>query len=394
MCPPGGLPAVFGEFHAGDGFPTVAIYNHMDVQPASPDGWKSADPFVMEIDADGNYFGRGTTDDKGPALAALYGASMAHAAGVDVNVQFFWEMEEEIGSPNFPTFLETLPTERRPDAVAVSDTIWVDSERPAMPYGLRGMLTFFLRLETGAGGATHSGLVGGLARNPFAELCTLLSECADGRTGEILIPGVTDSVRPLSPDEAEGFVASGWSAAAFCKAHKQKSLRTDDPAEATQRIWARPTFEIHGITGGYTGPGILTAVPPRAEAKVSMRLVPDQDPHMVLDCVRRFVAERNPDVELISEATLRPFLGPRTGPIADAAADAVEAAFGRRPALVREGGSIGAVVQMEEHFGVPIVMMGLSLPEHHYHGVDENFSWHQASRGIEMFREFLSRVGP
>ncbi|MAE71587.1 MAG: peptidase [Gemmatimonadetes bacterium] len=388
----GGLPGVHGRIRSGSGAPKVVIYNHLDVQPAPVEGWSIPDPFLMEIRDDGTYLGRGTTDDKGPALAALFGAVLAGRAGTPVDVELIWELEEEIGSPSFGPLLDALPAGPRPDVVAVSDTIWVSTNKPAMPYGLRGVLTFYLRLETSSGGPTHSGLTGGLARNPFAEIASLVSQCADARTGAILIPGVYDDVRPLDDEEREGFAASGWSAEAFRTAHRLNSLRSDDPADAMERIWARPTFELHGITGGYEGPGIMTAVPPRAEAKCSMRLVPDQKPERIFELVRTFVAQRNPDVEVVFDAKLEPFLGPRTGRYAEAAAAAVESAFGVRPAFTREGGSIGAVVTMQEKLGAPIVLMGLSLPEHNYHGVDENFSWRQASRGMVMFRGFLGRV--
>ncbi len=388
----GGHPALHGRIRSGSRAPKVVIYNHLDVQPAGAEGWTSDDPFRMEIEAGGRYLGRGVTDDKGPALAALYGAVLAREAGVPIDVELLWELEEEIGSPSFGSFLDSLPSDLRPDVIAVSDTIWVSTDRPAMPYGLRGILTFFLRLETARGGATHSGLTGGLARNPLAELAALVSECVDARSGEILIPGVHDAVRPLADEEQEGFLASGWSAEDFKAAHRLKSLRSEDPADATERIWARPTFELHGLTGGYEGPGILTAVPPRAEAKCSMRLVPDQEPLEIFELVKAFVASRNPDVEVVFDAQLAPFLGPRSGPYAEAAAAAIEGAFGRRPAFTREGGSIGAVVLMQRKFDAPIVLMGLSLPEHNYHGDDENFSWSQASRGMMMFHDFLARV--
>ena len=386
----GGHPGLRLRFDSSPGAPIVAVYNHLDVQPAAArDGWSIPDAFRLEIRPGGEYIARGTTDDKGPALSALFAAARVHAAGGGPNIHFYWEVEEEIGSPNFPVYLGAIPAAERPEVVVVSDTIWVDSETPAMPYGLRGMLTFFLRLEAASGGPTHSGLTGGLARNPFAELADLVSRCADARTGEILVPGVMDDVQLPSEAEKADFVRSGWTTEAFRAAHGLRLLRSDDPLNAMLRIWARPTFEVHGISGGYTGPGIMTAVPPRAEAKCSMRLVPNQDPERVFQCVRRFVAEIHPEVDLELEACLRPFLGPRSGTYADAASAAMKHAFGRKPTFIREGGSIGAVLQMEEALGVPIVFMGLSLPEHHYHGIDENYSWSQAGRGIQMFEHFF-----
>jgi acetylornithine deacetylase/succinyl-diaminopimelate desuccinylase-like protein len=169
-------------------------------------------------------------------------------------------------------------------------------------------------------------------------------------------------------------------------------MREGDSADIASRIWARPTFEVHGIVGGYTGPGVKTAIPYQAEAKVSMRLVPNQDPDKIFRLVRSFIKERNPDVEIIPESFLKPYLGPHTGPYADAARDAMRTAFGRNPAFVREGGSIGAVVTMQKYLKAPIVFLGLSLPEHGYHAPNENFDWEQASGGMKMFARYFETI--
>jgi len=157
-------------------------------------------------------------------------------------------------------------------------------------------------------------------------------------------------------------------------------------------LWIQPTFEVHGMVGGYTGEGVKTAIAPRAEAKLSMRLVPNQNPDKMFSLVRKFVKERNPDVQVIPESFLAPFLGPRQGPYIDAATDAMRFAFGKKPALVREGGSIGAVVTMEKYLKVPIVFLGLSLPEHGYHAPNENYDWEQASGGMRMFERYFENL--
>src|SRR5262249_17345826 len=162
------------------------------------------------------------------------------------------------------------------------------------------------------------------------------------------------------------------------------SLRVNDAKEGSQRIWALPTFEVHGIVGGYSGPGVKTIVPHQAEAKISMRLVPDQDPLKVLEALTKFVKARCPDVEIISEGTLNSFLGEFKVPYAVAAKAAMTKAFGKETAFTREGGSIGAVLSMTEILKAPIVFLGLSLPEHGYHAINENFDWQQASGGIAM----------
>jgi acetylornithine deacetylase/succinyl-diaminopimelate desuccinylase-like protein len=389
-----GYPVVTAEFKptnvgGGGNLPTVTIYNHIDVQPADPAEWIKP-PFDMQID-NGVYRGRGSTDDKGPALSVLYAAKYAHENGLPLNIKFIWELEEEIGSPNFEGFLKDNLKDLGTDSVVVSDTIWVSRERPAIPYGLRGMMCCLFKLKTGAKDV-HSGLTGGLARNPVGELAKLISLCYDAETGEVKIPGFYDHVSPVDEDELENFVKSGFSVEKFRQAHELSKTRTDDARDGAARIWARPTFEVHGITGGYSGPGVKTIVPHQAEAKISTRLVPNQDPDKIFEAVKKFVAKHAPDVEVVPEGSLKPFLGEFKGPFADAAAAAMKAAFGAEPAFTREGGSIGAVVSMQEHLKVPIVFLGLSLPEHGYHAINENFDWQQASGGLRMFVEYFELI--
>jgi acetylornithine deacetylase/succinyl-diaminopimelate desuccinylase-like protein len=384
-----GNPVVIGKFVTGSNRPTVTIYNHLDVQPANEPQWQRA-PFVFHKDGN-RYIGRGSTDDKGPALTALFGARYAVEQGTAVNVQFIWELEEEIGSPNFEHFLKGKAKELATDSIAVSDTIWIARGKPAVAYGLRGLAPVRLILETGSKDV-HSGVTGGAARNPITELCQLIAECYDVRKGHVRIPGFYDDVAKLSKREMENFLASGFSVRQFKQAHELKKMREGDAPDIASRLWARPTFEVHGIVGGYTGPGVKTAIPYRAEAKISMRLVPNQNPEKVLKLVRAFIKEKNPDVQFIPESYLSPYLGPHSGRYADAARDAMRTAFGKEPAFVREGGSIGAVVTMEKYLKAPIVFLGLSLPEHGYHAPNENFDWEQASGGMKMFARYFETL--
>ena len=384
-----GNPVVVGEFTSGAGAPTLTIYNHMDVQPAQEPQWKQ-EPFVFRKE-NGSYFGRGTTDDKGPGLTALFAAKYAIECGVRLNIRFIWEFEEEIGSPNFEEFIKGRLSSLRTDSVLVSDTIWLSRGTPAIPYGLRGMKPARLLLRTG-GKDAHSGLTGGAARNPIGELAQLLSQLYDARTGRVKIPGFyKDVVRP-TPKEIKSFVSSGFNLKSFQAAHELKLLRTKNPREVMLRIWANPTFEVHGLAGGYQGPGVKTAVPPWAEAKVSMRLVPKQKPQKVFGLLKRAVAKLNRDVQVLDEAGLEPYIGPWTGPSADAAREAVRFGFGKTPAFIREGGSIGAVVTMQKYLKAPIMFIGLSLPEHGYHAPNENYDWGQTSGGIKSFVKYFDDV--
>ncbi len=384
-----GNPVVFGQLIVDRRYPTVAIYNHLDVQPANEPEWVR-EPFTF-FKHDDRYEGRGTTDDKGPALTALMAVRYAVDNGIPLNFKFFWEMEEEIGSPHFEQFMKKKRREVKTDSVLVSDTIWISRTKPAIPYGLRGLLGFTLTLETGKKDA-HSGTTGGAARNPIGELCQLIAQCYDARTGRVKIPGFYRDVKRASAEEIQNYLASGFSVRRFMRAHEFKSLRFTDPARVLKSIMAEPTFEVHGIVGGYVGPGVKTVIPPRAEAKISTRLVPHQDPDKIFQLVRDFVRSKNPDVKVTHEATLRPYLGEFTGPYADAGRRAVTFAFGKEPAFTREGGSIGAIVTLEERLGVPIVFLGLSLPEHGYHAPNENYDWGQASGGMKMFVKYFSEI--
>ncbi len=384
-----GHPLVYGRLPGDPAWPTVTLYNHMDVQPADGDAWRT-DPFRLTTKGD-RYYGRGATDDKGPALTAFLGALAAREAGVPLNLAFLWELEEEIGSAHFEAAITRNRERMATDSVIVSDTVWTARGKPSSPAGLRGMMTFRLTLETAETDA-HSGMVGGAARNPLAELMQVVAACVDGRTGEVLVPGFYDEVEPLADADARDFLASGFSVETFMRDHKLASLRTSDALEVMRRIWARPTFEVHGVVGGYTGPGVKAIVPPRAEVKCSCRLVPNMTTARTMAVVRDFIRSRFPDVQVHEGHGLEPFRGHTTGPLADAVRDAYRFGFGATPAFTREGGSIGAVPTMERVLGAPVLFLGLSLPEHGYHAPNEHFDWEQASGGIAAFARYFATV--
>lgn len=385
-----GYPVVSGGWTVDPSYPTVTVYNHMDVQPAQEPEWKQA-PFAFQNES-GIYRGRGATDDKGPALAALFGARYAIEQGVPINVRFLWELEEENGSPSFAAAIKNRAAIPRPDSVVISDTIWLSKNQPAMPYGLRGLLGARLLLRTGSKDA-HSGVTGGAARNPLAELMDIVHACVDAKTGKVKIPGFYEDVVEPTKAEIKSFLQSGFQVNRFKQAYGFKTLRTQDPAEVMRRIWAAPTFEVHGLVGGYHGPGVKTVVPGHGELKVSMRLVPNQTPEKAFSLLKKHVAKLNPDVKVEREGMLHPFRGVFDGPYVDAVKRAVKAGFGKEPAFIREGGSIGAVVTMQKAWKIPILFMGLSLPEHGYHAPNEYFDWGQASGGMKAFVHYFGELG-
>lgn len=387
----GGHPLVVGRLVEAPGSPSVTLYNHLDVQPADGDAWRT-DPFALTIDGN-RYIGRGATDDKGPAITALLGALAARDADIPLTINVLWELEEEVGGAHFASALSAHRDRLRTDSVVVSDTVWVTRGKPSTPAGLRGMQAIRLTLRT-AENDLHSGVTGGAVRNPLAELLQVVSACVDARTGDVLIPHFYDDIEPLTDDQAHQFLRSGFSVETFMRDHhlETSSLRVTDPLEVMRRLWAWPTFEVHGVVGGYTGPGVKAAIPPAAEVKLSCRLVPNMSCQRTLERIRDFISERFPDVEVHAEPGLDPFKGRTSGPLADAIRSAYRFGFNTDAVFTREGGSIGAVPTMEQILGAPVMFLGLSLPEHGYHAPNEFFDWDQASGGIAAFAHYFDRL--
>ncbi|MFO0775302.1 MAG: M20/M25/M40 family metallo-hydrolase [Nitrospiraceae bacterium] len=385
----GGHPLVSGGWMTGAHHPTVTIYNHLDVQPAQEPEWRQ-EPFAFRNE-DGVYRGRGATDDKGPALTAMLAAKFAIEQGLPINIRFLWECEEEIGSPNFAATLAKSAAIPRPDSVVISDTIWISNEQPAIAVGLRGLLAVRCGLQTGTKDA-HSGVTGGAARNPLAELAEIAAACVDAKTGRVKIPGFYKKALSPTAKDVKSFLRSGFRVDRFMDAYGFTSMRTKKPADVMTRIWAKPTFEVHGLTGGYHGPGVKTVVPWKGELKCSMRLVPNQTPEEVFALFKRHVKKLNPSISVEADGMLHPFRGVSDGPYVEAIHTAIRAGFGKSPAFTREGGSIGAVVSMEKAWKVPILFLGLSLPEHGYHAPNEHFDWRQASGGMRAFATYFQRL--
>jgi len=385
-----GHPLILGYLETDRNAPTITLYNHLDVQPAVPSEWKNP-PFQFMIKENNYYLGRGATDDKGPAITALLAAKYAMEENIPLNIKFIWEMEEEIGSPNFEVAIKSKKQKLNTDSILVSDTIWISRQKPAIPHGLRGLMTATLTLTTGTQD-THSGLTGGAARNPIGELCQLINRCYDPISGKITINGFYDKVRNPSPEELKEYKNANFTVSQFKKTHGFKSLRSKDTSQLVQAIWCKPTFEVHGIAGGYMGEGIKTIVPSSAQAKISTRLVPNQNPTEIFQLLKEFVKKENPDVEVTLGATLNPYLAEFSGPYAKAAGESLHKGFGLKPFFIREGGSIGSVVSMQNIWAVPIVLLGFSLPEHGYHAPNEYFDWFQAAGGIKTLVHYFHRV--
>lgn len=381
VVPTKGTPAVLGRFAHPEPKARIVIYNHYDVQPADGANWEQEDPFRFEVrehpEREFLYLGRGTTDDKGPALCALRAAEWVARHRLPIEVVLLWESEEEIGSPNFEDVLTARRELLAGDAVIVSDTIWPSATQPAISTGLRGGLLASLRLRTAAK-ETHSGLSGGVARNPLRELSALATAIGTAEFWK-------HDALPASVEEVESFLRAGFDPEYFRASHQLEKLESEIPLEMMLRLWARPTFEVHGLVGGYAGPGIKSTVPGEGELKISFRLVPAQRPEQLFERLQAFVHTFNPDVEVAAVSSFEPYRGPTSGRVHEAIVHGIEQGFGKTPALVREGGSIGAVPKMARVLGVPIHFLPLSLPEHGYHAPNERFDWKQARGGIASY---------
>lgn len=393
LVPTAGHPIVVARTPARPGRPTVLVYGHYDVQPANiADGW-TRPPFEPTI-VDGVLFARGATDNKGQIAAHLLGAaallSPTAADGPPVNLIFLIEGEEEIGSPNLRPFLERHRQELRCDAVVISDTGMLGPDLPTLTYGTRGIAA----LEVVAAGPAHdlhSGIFGGAIANPCAALADLLAALhhPDGR---IAIPGFYDDVVPLAPWERAAWAQLPITDADLRQAAGVTAFWGEPDYTPVERIWGRPTAELNGLGGGFQGVGSKTVIPREAFAKLTFRLVPDQDPDRIGQLVKAFIESRVPPAIRFT-VTLghggRPFVMDPSGRWGTVARRALEQTFAKPVALIREGGTIPILHDLREILAAEVLLLGLALPNANAHGPDENFPLANFAAGIRLHQAFL-----
>ncbi|MBI4616516.1 MAG: M20/M25/M40 family metallo-hydrolase [Planctomycetes bacterium] len=387
-----GQDSVYAESPVVPGKPTVLVYGHYDVQPAArEDGWEG-DPFTL-AERDGLLVGRGVSDDKAPVLALVKAVAAFTRSGIGfpVRFKFLIEGEEETGSPNLDALVSERLERLRADLVAISDSSWIADGKPCLVYGLRGLVYGYVRVR-GPKVDVHSGHHGGPLANPHIELARILA-ATRAPNGKIKIPGFLDRVRPVGAAEKKRIRALRYDLAAWKKELGLEKTLAKNALDCLLQRWALPTFEVHGITGGYTGPGSKTIIPSHAEAKVSMRLVPDQDPDEIRRLFEEHVKRLSPDAEVRWEVGGPAFLTDPEGPHLEAARRAFLDGFGVKPCLVREGGSIPAVGLLSKKLGVPIVLLPIGLPDDGAHSPNEKFSREHFEKGIEMFVHYFRIVG-
>lgn len=388
-------PLVLADWLGAPGRPTLLCYGHFDVQPAEPIGPWRHPPFEPVVEHDVLY-GRGASDDKGQLFIHLKAveAVLKSARALPVNVKFLLEGEEEIGSPSLAAYVPRHRRSLQADAALVSDGALFAPGLPTLTTGLRGML--YTEIEvTGAQRDLHSGQYGGGAPNAVGAAAAIVAALKD-RHGRIRVPGFYGRVR--APSDAE---RAAWSRLPFQEGRYLEELGTDvAPGEPDypllERLWARPSLDVHGIAGGFVGEGMKTVIPARALVKVSMRLVPDQRPDRVFAQFARFVQRVTPPgvrAEVRQLGAAPPVLVPPDAPAVRAAARALQEVYGTAPVYTRQGGSIPVVAAFSRALRVPTVLMGFGLHDDNLHAPNEKFALVNFYKGIDAVIRFLHHVG-
>jgi acetylornithine deacetylase/succinyl-diaminopimelate desuccinylase-like protein len=391
-----GNPLVYAEWLGAPGKPTILFYGHYDVQPPDPlDEWTSP-PFEPEVRGD-NIYARGACDDKGQVYIQIKAVEglLKTTGRLPVNVKFLLEGEEETGGEHIEAYVKTQPPQLQADAALVCDTEMFAPELPTICVGLRGIVYADLVVE-GANHDLHSGVYGGAAPNPVMAIAEILT-ALKGRDGRILIPGFYDRVVPPSPKEREA-----WARLPFdVKDYTEKEMGARDLVGEPgiplfERLWARPTLEVHGIRGGFTGEGAKTVIPARATAKISARLVADQRPDEAAEQLKNAIEAACPKGVTAELKVLHVGAPSLTNPdnrFIHAAADALRETFGKDTVYIRSGGSIPIVGLFDRYLGIPSVMMGFGLPDDNLHAPNEKFHLPNFYRGIEAVAKYLELLG-
>ena len=394
IFPTAGHPVVYGERLAAGSAPTLLVYGHYDVQPAEPlELWQTPafDPQVR----DGLLYARGASDMKGQVMAVLSALeTLIHLDQLKVNIKVLFEGEEEIGSPNLDEFMREHKALLACDNALNPDAGMVYPDRPVIVYALRGLAYFELRLH-GPSHDLHSGLFGGLVHNPAQVLCELIAGMHDAQ-GRITLPGFYDRVRPLPAEERAQLARDAMGEAFHLKQAGVSQLWGEQGYSPEERLGARPTLEVNGLLSGFTGHGSKTVLPAEAMAKISMRLVPDQDPAEVEQQLRRYLESHAPasvrwELEEMSSGPAS--ITDLNLPATRALAAALETVWGKAPQLKREGGSIPVVASMQTILGVESVITGFGLSDDNIHAPNEHLNLANWSRGIDALVLFFTALG-
>jgi acetylornithine deacetylase/succinyl-diaminopimelate desuccinylase-like protein len=390
VIPTKGNPVVYGDWlkaapaGSGQAAPTMLFYGHYDVQPVDPvDLWESP-PFDATV-RDGEIYARGAADDKGQVFMHFKAieAHLKQNGSLPCNIKVIIEGEEEVGSVNLDPFVREHKADLAADVVVISDSAMFDHGVPSICYSLRGLIYFQIDLR-GSTSDLHSGIFGGAVANPNMVLAQILAQMKD-RSGHIKIPGFYDDVRELSQEERDQWKRLPFDEKRYRKDLGAPKLFGESGYTTLERVWGRPTFEVNGLLGGFTGEGAKTVIPAVAMAKVSMRLVPDQHPDKIAALFEDYVRKIAPKTVELTVTRMHggePWITEYGNPYVQAAGRAIEQGFGKEPVFCREGGSIPVVSTFQKELNVPAVLFGVGLPDEHAHAPNERLDLGNFHNGI------------
>jgi acetylornithine deacetylase/succinyl-diaminopimelate desuccinylase-like protein len=400
LIPTPGNPVVYGDWLHDEGAPTILFYGHYDVQPVDPLNLWTSPPFEATV-RDGEIYARGSADDKGQVFMHLKAveAHLKQNGRLPVNIKFILEGEEEVGSAHLDDFIREHKNDLAADVVVISDSAMFGRGVPSICYGLRGLVYFQIDLR-GSSTDLHSGSFGGAVANPGMVLAQVLAQMKD-RGGRIKIAGFYDDVVALQEEERQAWATLPYNEKQYKKDFGVPKLFGETGYTTLERTWARPTFEVNGLLSGFTGEGAKTVLPAVAMAKVSMRLVPNQDPDKIATLFEDYVRKITPKTVELKVTRMhggKPWMTAYDNPFVQAAGRAIERGFGRKPVFTREGGSIPVVSTFQEELGLPSVLFGVGLPDENAHAPNEKLDVGNFHNGIIasaiLYQEIASIQAP
>jgi len=396
VCKTAGHPIVYGEKIIDSNLPTVLIYGHYDVQPADPLELWGSGPFepvikTTERHPEGAIFARGACDDKGQFFSHVKAFEiMMNTGTLSCNVKFMIEGEEEVGSENLGVFVKANKARLKSDTILISDTGIIANDTPSITTGLKGLS--YLEVEvTGPNRDLHSGLYGGAVANPINILCEMIAQMKD-ENNQIAIPGFYDNVIELSADERSDIARAPFSLDAYKKALDLSDIHGEEGYTTMERTGIRPTLDVNGIWGGYTGEGAKTVIASKAYAKISMRLVPNQSDEEITTLFSDYfksVAPKSVSVKVTPHHGGEPYVSPTDIPAYLAASKAMETTYGKKPVPVKSGGSIPIVALFEKELGVKSILLGFGLDSDAIHSPNEHYGIFNYLKGIETIPHFF-----
>lgn len=394
IIPTAGHPIVYADWLHAPGKPTILFYGHYDVQPVDPVELWTSPPFDATV-RNRNLYARGSSDDKGQVFIHFKAieAYMRNVGSLPVNIKMIIEGEEEIGSDHLEQFVREHKDLLKADLVLISDTSMFAKGVPSVCYGLRGLAYMQIDL-VGTNRDLHSGSYGGSVHNPIQALTEIISQLHD-KNGRVVIPGFYDDVRTLTKKERATYKKLPWSDTKYAKDLGVKKLYGEKSFTTLERLWARPTLECNGIWGGFTGEGAKTVLPAEAHAKISMRLVPDQQSEKIAKLFEQQIKKIAPPTVKVTVRNLHggePAITPIDSPGVRAAVAALEKGFGKKPLYQREGGSIPIVVQFKQILGLDTVLLGFGLPDENAHAPDEFLNLDNFFGGIKTSIHFYNEL--